>query len=58
MKNLKAFQLVLWLNLILGLHNIYLFVAGDNWFNFIVGSLNIGVWVFNRHLLLIIEKKA
>ena len=58
MKNLKAFQLVLWLNLILGLHNIYLFVAGDNWFNFIVGSLNIGVWVFNRHLLLIKEKKA
>ena len=58
MKNLKAFQLVLWLNLILGLHNIYLFTAYDNWFNFIVGSLNIGVWVFNRHLLLIKEKKA
>ena len=58
MKNLKTFQWVLWINLFIGFHNIYLWNAGGNWFNILIGSLNIGVWVFNRHLLLIKEKKA
>ena len=39
---------VAWLNLVLGLYNIYLFTVGHLLFNFIVGSLNIGVWVFFR----------
>jgi len=58
MTRLKAFQWVLWLNLILGFHNLYLFVTVDNWFNFIVGALNIGVWVFKRHYLFLKENKA
>ena len=61
MKNLKVFQWVLWINLILGVHNLHLFVACNySWFNFVVGSINIGVWVFNRHLLFLkeTEKKA
>ena len=40
---------VAWLNLVLGLYNIYLFTVGHLMFNFIVGSLNIGVWAFFRN---------
>ena len=40
---------VAWLNLILGIYNIYLFTMGNLLFNLIIGSLNIGVWVFFRN---------
>jgi hypothetical protein len=36
------------LNLILGFYNLYIYVNLDLIFNLIVGSLNIGVWVFAR----------
>ena len=39
---------IAWLNLVLGLYNIYLFTVGHLLFNFIVGALNVGVWVFFR----------
>ena len=39
---------ILWINLALGLQNIYFYVNNDSLFNLIVGSLNIGVWVFYR----------
>ena len=37
-----------WLNLFIGIYNIYLFGMDYNMFNIIIGSLNIGVWVFYR----------
>ena len=38
-----------WLNLFIGIYNLYLYVnGGDLFWNFIIGSLNIGVWVFFR----------
>ena len=37
-----------WLNLIIGFYNMYLYAQGDYWFNLLIGSLNIGAWVFNR----------
>ena len=46
---------VIWLNLIIGFYNIYLFVNDWWWFNIVIGSLNIGVWVFNRDDFLIIH---
>ena len=30
--------------------NLYLYTNSDSYFNLIVGSLNIGVWVFNRNV--------
>ena len=39
---------ILWINLVLGLQNIYFYVNNDSIFNLLVGSLNIGVWVFWR----------
>ena len=38
-----------WLNLFIGLYNIYLFSMDYNIFNIIIGSLNVGVWVFYRN---------
>ena len=38
----------LWLNFFIGFYNLYLYTHSSWWFNLIVGSLNIGVWVFNR----------
>ena len=38
-----------WLNLIIGFYNMYLYAQGDYWFNLLIGSLNIGVWVFFRN---------
>tara|TARA_B100000900_G_scaffold116128_1_gene97746 strand:- start:60 stop:218 length:159 start_codon:yes stop_codon:yes gene_type:complete len=37
-----------WLNLFVGLYNMYLYSQGEWWFNFLIGSLCIGAWVFFR----------
>ena len=39
---------ILWINLALGLQNLYFYVNNDSLFNFAIGALNIGVWVFFR----------
>ena len=43
-------NVILWINYLLGFYNLYLYSVGGNWFNLIVGSLNIGVWVFFRRM--------
>ena len=47
---MSEIRMVIWLNLIIGLYNMYIFGIGDKWFNLIVGSLNIAVWVFFRRV--------
>ena len=37
-----------WLNLFIGLYNMYLWGIEGNIFNITVGILNIGVWAFFR----------
>ena len=39
---------IIWVNLALGLYNLYFYVNNDSLFNFAIGALNIGVWVFFR----------
>ena len=39
---------ILWVNLAFGLQNLYFYVNNDSLFNFVIGALNIGVWVFYR----------
>ena len=39
---------IIWVNLALGLYNLYFYVNNDSLFNFVIGALNIGVWVFFR----------
>tara|TARA_Y100000590_G_C15577070_1_gene960863 strand:- start:345 stop:551 length:207 start_codon:yes stop_codon:yes gene_type:complete len=53
-KNRKeAFKLILTLNLLLGIFNLYLFSQNFLLFNLLVGSTNLGVWVFFRDMKLI-----
>ena len=47
-KNKTYLKYILWLNLALGLQNLYFFVNNNSIFNFVIGALNIGVWVFFR----------
>ncbi len=47
-KKRDIFKIIIWFNLVIGLYNMYLYSLEWNLFNLIVGSLNIGVWVFNR----------
>ena len=39
---------ILWVNLAFGLQNLYFYVNNDSLFNFLIGTLNIGVFVFYR----------
>ena len=40
---------IIWVNLAMGLYNLYFYVNNDSLFNFAIGALNIGVWVFYRN---------
>ena len=53
-KNKKEIiKLILTLNFLLGMFNLYLFSQNFLLFNLLVGSANIGVWVFFRDMKLI-----
>ena len=45
----KDLSSVAWLNLVLGIYNIYIFQVDHVIFNLAIGILNIGVWVFLRN---------
>ena len=47
----EAIKYSAWLNLFIGIYNLYLHTNGGDFFwNFLIGSLNIGVWVFYRKI--------
>ena len=53
-KNKKeVLKLIITLNLILGIYNLFLFSQNFLIFNLLVGSANLGVWVFFRDMKLI-----
>tara|TARA_Y100000593_G_scaffold93764_1_gene189944 strand:- start:2167 stop:2331 length:165 start_codon:yes stop_codon:yes gene_type:complete len=42
-------KFIVWVNLFIGIYNLYLWsIGGDFFWNFIIGTLNIGAWVFFR----------
>ena len=49
----EILKLIITLNLLLGIFNLYLFSQNFLIFNLLVGSANMGVWVFFRDLKLI-----
>ena len=57
-EKIKDLSTVAWLNLVLGMYNLYCFSIGHLMFNLIIGILNVGVWVFFRkpEMILLIEK--
>ena len=42
-------KVTVWTNLLIGLFNLNTFVQHDSLVNLIIGSINIGVWVFFRN---------
>ena len=47
----ETLEVAIWINLIIGVYNLFIFANMDSNFHLILGSLNIGVWVFNRNKL-------
>ncbi len=41
-------KMIVWINLFIGLYNLWLYSIEWSLFNLIIGSLNVGVWVFFR----------
>ena len=46
-------KFTIYLNLFLGIYNLYLFYYSNYLLNLVIGSLNIGVWVFFRDMKII-----
>ena len=49
----EVLKFIVVINLVIGLYNLYLFAYSDLLINLIIGSMNIGVWVFFRDMTLI-----
>ena len=41
---------MIWINLVVGIQNLYYYVHNDSLFNLTIGALNVGVWVFFRKI--------
>ena len=39
---------IIWFNLFIGIYNLYMFNEMNSIFHLVLGSMNIGVWVFCR----------
>ena len=51
MKNSEKIQnikYIIWFNLFIGIYNLYMFNEMNSIFHLVLGSMNIGVWVFCR----------
>ena len=57
-KKRELIGIVLKFNLIIGIYNLYLFSIGNNLFNLVIGSMNIGVWTFFRDLAILRTNKS
>ena len=47
----ETLEMAIWINLIIGIYNLFIFINVDSYFHLILGILNVGVWVFNRDKL-------
>ena len=45
---IEILKLTIWFNLFIGIYNLYIFNEMNSLFHLVLGSLNIGVWVFFR----------
>ena len=48
---IEILKLIIWFNLFIGMYNLYIFNEMSSTFHLVLGIINIGVWVFNRHQL-------
>ena len=47
-ENIQNIKYIIWFNLFIGMYNLYMFNEMNSLFHLVLGSLNIGVWVFSR----------
>ena len=45
---IKILKLAIWFNLFIGIYNLYVFNEMNSFFHLVLGSVNVGVWVFFR----------
>ena len=45
---IEILKFTIWFNLFIGIYNIYVFNELNSLFHLVLGSVNIGVWVFFR----------
>ena len=45
---IKILKLAIWFNLFIGIYNLYVFNEMNSLFHLVLGSINVGVWVFFR----------
>jgi len=47
-EKIKMIKMTIWFNLFIGIYNLYVFNEMNSLFHLVLGSVNIGVWVFFR----------
>ena len=45
---IKILKWTIWFNLFIGIYNLYVFNEMNSLFHLVLGSVNVGVWVFFR----------
>ena len=56
-EKIQTIKYIIWFNLFIGLYNLYMFNEMNSIFHLILGSMNIGVWVFCREKYLNFSKR-
>ena len=47
-EKVQNIKYIIWFNLLIGIYNLYMFNEMNSIFHLVLGSMNIGVWVFSR----------
>ena len=47
-EKIELMKMTIWFNLFIGIYNLYVFNEINSFFHLVLGSINIGVWVFFR----------
>ena len=47
-ERIEILRLAIWFNLFIGIYNLYVFNEMNSLFHLVIGSANVGVWVFFR----------
>ena len=47
-EKVELMKMTIWFNLFIGIYNLYVFNEMNSLFHLVLGSVNIGVWVFFR----------
>lgn len=47
-ENIEIMKMTIWFNLFIGIYNLHVFNDMNSLFHLVLGSVNIGVWVFFR----------